>query len=707
MNQRFYWLSLVAFLILSIHTVFSAPLITSLTPFIGPSSGGTVVMITGSGFTGATAVNFGEIPAAAFMVNSDTSMTATSPPHSPQVIFVTVTAPSGTSPLSSDAYFVYQGNGEAYVANSGSNSVSVINTTNNAVVGIPIAVGTTPMAIGITPDGTKAFVVNQDTNNVSVIDTASHTNIATIPVGSSPVGIAITPDGAEAYVTNQGSNTVSVIDITNNAFVVNIPVGATPIPIAITPDGTKAYVANYDDDNVSVIDTVSHTVAPMTIPVGDRPFTIVITPDGTKVFVTNLAGDSVSIIRTLDDLVTSLMAGDQPAGIAIQPDGTHAYVTNQVDDTVSVIDVLSNTLVLTIPLGLNKSPLGIAITPDGMTAYVANVNDDSISVINTATNTLQTTIPPIGNNPIYIAITPDGTKAYVARSVGNTISVINTADNSVGAPVIVEQTPGVITIAADQAPLAKFTFTIATADSPSSFDASASASPIGTIVNYFWDFGDGNTINTATPITFHTYAVPGNYIVTLVVTNSIGTSNTQIFNPAGASLFSGIGEVFNSMTIIKNGGPSALSTQMITVFPPTPPTPAPIITAINPGSSSTCGGIAVTISGANFTGATAVLFGSTPATSFIVNSDTTITAIAPPGASGTVDIRVVTSGGISATTPADQFTYLLPSPPKHLRGRHVVKTKCPLQPNIINILTWKAPSKACPPFAYRIFVIKR
>ena len=57
------------------------------------------------------------------------------------------------------------------------------------------------------------------------------------------------------------------------------------------------------------------------------------------------------------------------------------------------------------------------------------------------------------------------------------------------------------------------------------------------------------------------------------------------------------------------------------------------------------GGTYVTISGSNLFGATAVDFGSTPATNFAVNFDGTVTAISPAGAGSTVDVTVVTPGG--------------------------------------------------------------
>jgi alpha-tubulin suppressor-like RCC1 family protein len=84
--------------------------------------------------------------------------------------------------------------------------------------------------------------------------------------------------------------------------------------------------------------------------------------------------------------------------------------------------------------------------------------------------------------------------------------------------------------------------------------------------------------------------------------------------------------------------------------------PLATVTNVEPHTGSVGGGTSVSITGASFNGATAVKFGSTAAASFTVNSETSITAVAPPGA-GTVDVTVTTPGGKSATSAADRFTY--------------------------------------------------
>ncbi|WP_216361192.1 putative Ig domain-containing protein [Caulobacter mirabilis] len=85
---------------------------------------------------------------------------------------------------------------------------------------------------------------------------------------------------------------------------------------------------------------------------------------------------------------------------------------------------------------------------------------------------------------------------------------------------------------------------------------------------------------------------------------------------------------------------------------------APTVTAVSPSAGPTGGGATVIITGANLSGATAVTFGGTAATGYTVNGPTQITATAPAGAAGTVDVRVTTVGGTSATSVNDFYTYV-------------------------------------------------
>jgi YVTN family beta-propeller protein len=88
-----------------------------------------------------------------------------------------------------------------------------------------------------------AYVANIDANTVSVIDTAANRVVATIAVGMSPNAVAVTPDGTHVYVANLGTNNVSVIDTATNKVVATVAVGAGPQGVAVTPDGTRRMLA--------------------------------------------------------------------------------------------------------------------------------------------------------------------------------------------------------------------------------------------------------------------------------------------------------------------------------------------------------------------------------------------------------------------------------------------------------------------------------
>jgi alpha-tubulin suppressor-like RCC1 family protein len=84
--------------------------------------------------------------------------------------------------------------------------------------------------------------------------------------------------------------------------------------------------------------------------------------------------------------------------------------------------------------------------------------------------------------------------------------------------------------------------------------------------------------------------------------------------------------------------------------------PIPTVTSVAPAVGPTGGGTTVTISGNTLADATSVKFGAVEATSFTVDSATSITATVPPGA-GTVDVTVTTPAGSSPPGTFDRFTY--------------------------------------------------
>ena len=83
------------------------PVVATIAPTSGSTSGGTSVTITGSGCTGATAVNFGATASPSFTVVSDSQITATSPAENAGLVDVTVTTTGGTSATSSADVYVF------------------------------------------------------------------------------------------------------------------------------------------------------------------------------------------------------------------------------------------------------------------------------------------------------------------------------------------------------------------------------------------------------------------------------------------------------------------------------------------------------------------------------------------------------------------------------------------------------------------------
>ena len=330
----------------------------------------------------------------------------------------------------------------AYVADAGSSSVSVIDTSKNTVVAT-IQVGAEPLAIATTHDLAHAYVANLGAESVSVIDTTTKAVVKTVPVGMNPVAIAITPSGATAYVANFGADSVSAIDTTTNAVVKTVPVGRNPVAVAITPNGATAYVANLGGSSVSVIDTATNAVV-KTVPVGDDPISVAITPNGATAYVANLGESSVSVIDTATNaVVKTVPVGRNPVAVAITPNGAAAYVANLGANSVSVIEMATNAVVKTVPVG--DDPISVAITPNSAGAYVANSGSNSVSVISTGSNTEIATVT-VESSPISLTIAPSGTSVYVASIFANSVSVIDTASNTVSATVAVGKAPVKVSI---------------------------------------------------------------------------------------------------------------------------------------------------------------------------------------------------------------------------------------------------------------------
>jgi VCBS repeat-containing protein len=393
-----------------------------------------------------------------------------------------------------------------------------------------------------------------------------------VPVGSNPAALAITPDGSTAFVANNGSGTVTPVNVSTLSTQTNLclPIGSCspsdpntqPEAIAVNAAGTFGFVANSGENSVSEI-TIQNGTAKLVGPqissnLFQFPDALAISPDGRTLWVANYsAGTVVPVALPTNRVGTPINVGLNPTALAITPDGHHLLVANSGDGTVTDISVGSTTPPDTFALEPAQtgtvSPQAIAISPDGSTAYVTDTANDVVVPVTISSDTAGSPVSVNGTDPISDVVSPDGSTLYVADELSEQIAVFSLSGGSpsLSSTIQTNGEPTAVSITPDQAPDAAFSITPGTAGSATSFDAAASTTtPPGGSLTYSWDFGDGTTQTTGSPQTTHTYANPGNYKVTLTVTDAAGTSTAV---------------VFTGQTVSRNGGPSATASQLFAV----------------------------------------------------------------------------------------------------------------------------------------------
>jgi alpha-tubulin suppressor-like RCC1 family protein len=184
--------------------------------------------------------------------------------------------------------------------------------------------------------------------------------------------------------------------------------------------------------------------------------------------------------------------------------------------------------------------------------------------------------------------------------------------------------------------------------------------------------GGWHSLSIGAPVATVTAVSPGSAPqqggTTVAITGlNLSEATSVHFGSNAASAFT-----VNSPTSISATSPPGAGTVDITVTTPSDTSgmsaadrftyiPPPTVTKVKPNKGPAAGGTSSTITGTDFTGATSVSFGALPASSFTVNSPTSISAIAPAGTAGATDITVTTASGTSALNLYDVFKYELPT----------------------------------------------
>jgi len=405
-------------------------------------------------------------------------------------------------------------------------------------------------------DGAYFYIANSGDNSVSVVDMNIDppASIVSIQVGETPLKIAINPMGTLAYVTNFNSNTVSVIDInpnsaTKNTVIETIEVGLNPWGIIVTADGTRVYVANYTSQDLYVIDANPESGAfnkvVARVNTDSENTDIDDSMDGLSLFVGG--ADALKILsidkygskykleqyntvvaRVNTDSETKNVEGDMLDGlvVAITEDGNIIIIDgNPESPSFSKVVARVNT----------DSESKDAETLDGIIIYSSNYDTDNVFVFEIvySTNSEAITSPiyasnvslkhidtiPVEDAPMGVVINPVTQRAVVVNSGSDNVSIIDISQSEsdmvgeVSAPVEPVEMNSPITVSASFPDL----------------DFSAGLSAV-------WKWGDGNTsqgiINESNSILVsgsHTYTTAGVFTITLRIVNEEGVSGISKF----------------------------------------------------------------------------------------------------------------------------------------------------------------------------------
>jgi len=616
-----------------------SPVVTLIEPSIGPTAGGTSVSITGSGFSYATAVRFGSKPATAMTVVSDTKITATSPAGT-GTVSVTVTNPMGPSAASLLARFMYQA-GVLPVPGS-------IPAAKNPAPQPAAAAASTLTAAQGTTDAAQAVA---DAGNAKLA------NGSVLYLDVEAVGTL--PQAWMNYITAwiagvQGSAYRPGVYCFYSSPAAQISAAVTqPIPFWIFHPANSGSVT-VDANTEAAPDPGTSGFAGATVWQYKES-------QGTSVVVSMTWTDAVGTAHTLTPVdmdaatvpdpsnpqasVTPAVTGVAPASgpaaggteVTVTGSGFDAtsYVSFGLANAAATVESASRITVIS-PAGADATPAGAGTvpvtvtTPDGTSADSENA---------------QFTYLPV---PAVTGVAPDG-----GLAAGGT---------------------GVIITGSDLTDATAVRFGSADATVTSGTDSQITAtSPAGTGTVYVTVTTPGGTSPASADAQFSYLAVtevapdsgPAAGGTSVTITGSGFTSGTTAVQFGSDTAFAATVDSDSQITATSPGGSGTVP---VTVTTPSGTSaaspgaqfayvPAPAVTGVTPDSGLAAGGTRVTISGSNFTGATAVRFGSADAAGLAVRSDSEITATSPAG-TGTVPVTVTTAGGTSADSADAQFSYV-------------------------------------------------
>lgn len=342
----------------------------------------------------------------------------------------------------------------AYVANGGSNTVSVLDLVNVRQQAL-LQVGPHPVALAVNPRRNEVYAVNRGAapqsntpqrGSVAVIDAEQNRVVSTIAVGMLPDATAISDSGNRLYVANSGSNNVTVMDTGKRQVLATVGVGEQPDALAVTPDGRTLVVANRASGSVTLLELSAEGV-PYAAPVVRSSFagcpgagSVAVLPDSSKAFVACTGGHQVMALGLAtqvvpgkkgpdaapvlpDSLLAMLDVGEHPVQLVRKPDGGEIFALNAVADTISEIATGTNEVGGATLIGVQ--PTGAVVNADNSILWVANRGSDTIEAYSIDDGKRMHTVH-VGDGPGPVAFSADGHLLLAVDIGSGDVSVVRT-----------------------------------------------------------------------------------------------------------------------------------------------------------------------------------------------------------------------------------------------------------------------------------------
>ncbi|MCI4345502.1 MAG: YncE family protein [Thermoplasmata archaeon] len=264
-------------------------------------------------------------------------------------------------------------NGYLYVANSGSNNVSVINGTKLIAT---VGAGSSP--VSVTYDGTNGFVYvsNSGSPNVTVINGTK--SVGSVAVGPNPTTTAYDARNGYVYVPVNGTN--RVVFLNGTSIVGNVSVGNYPNAATFDPKNGFVYVENWFSNTLSFLNGTSliKTVYIPAGPAGSSPIASTYDPNNGWIYVVDQGGLNVTALNGTT-IVGSVGVGWYPRSATFDAQNGFIYVPG--NNNVSVIN--GTTLVKTFTGFV--SPYASAYDAGNGWVYVADQSSTNVTILNGTT----------------------------------------------------------------------------------------------------------------------------------------------------------------------------------------------------------------------------------------------------------------------------------------------------------------------------------